>query len=148
MKQKTYSDTKPNEKGFSIENVENGKCTVLFFDNIKEQPSESDENKTIYCYDTYSINITHRENLEDNIELNYSKWLECAKKEAYDEAAKDIRLQRDLLLAETDWTQMSDTALSKEKQEQYKTYRQKLRDITKQEGFPYDVEFPTLESEE
>ena len=31
MKQRTYSDIKP-EKKFSIENVENGKCTVLFFE--------------------------------------------------------------------------------------------------------------------
>lgn len=40
MKQKTYSDIRP-EKNFSIENIENGKCTVLFFDNIQEEIQES-----------------------------------------------------------------------------------------------------------
>lgn len=40
MKQKTYSDIRP-EKNFSIENIENGKCTVLFFDDIQEEKQES-----------------------------------------------------------------------------------------------------------
>ena len=39
MKQRTYSDIKP-EKKFSIENIEDGKCTVLFFDDIKEEKQE------------------------------------------------------------------------------------------------------------
>ena len=39
---------------------------------------------------------------------------------------------------------MPDTALSEEKQEQYRIYRQALRDIPEQEGFPFDVVFPTL----
>lgn len=43
MKQRTYSDIKP-EKNFSIENVENGKCTVLFFDNIQEEREKYVEN--------------------------------------------------------------------------------------------------------
>ena len=47
MKQRTYSDIKP-EKKFSIENVENGKCTVLFFDDIKEEQNISNlENEEV-----------------------------------------------------------------------------------------------------
>ena len=47
------------------------------------------------------------------------------------EAARDLemlRVERNLLIAETDWWAMSDTATMTDAQ---KTYRQSLRDITK-----------------
>ncbi len=151
MRQRTYSDTRP-EKGYDIENVENGKCTVLFFDDIQEESQEipNVENeettaKTMYSYDLYSLVVTYRENLAEEIERNLESWLIKAKEEDYNEAAAEIRKKRDELLASTDWTQMADTALPKAKQNAYKVYRQALRDVPEQPGFPYDVEFPVLE---
>ena len=59
---------------------------------------------------------------------------------AYDELiAAGVRAKRDSLLAETDWTGMSDVTMSAE----MATYRQALRDITAQDGFPHNVTFPT-----
>jgi hypothetical protein len=54
------------------------------------------------------------------------------------EAAKAARSQRDSLLAATDWTALSDVTMSAE----MATYRQALRDITAQEGFPHSVNWP------
>jgi nicotinamidase-related amidase len=54
------------------------------------------------------------------------------------EAAKAARSQRDSLLAATDWTALSDVTMSAE----MATYRQALRDITAQEGFPHSVTWP------
>lgn len=54
------------------------------------------------------------------------------------EAAKAVRAQRDKLLAETDWTALSDVTMSAE----MAAYRQALRDITAQEGFPHSVNWP------
>jgi hypothetical protein len=48
------------------------------------------------------------------------------------EAAKSVRTKRDSLLAETDWTGMSDVTMSAE----MATYRQALRDITTHANFP------------
>ena len=57
----------------------------------------------------------------------------------YDEQqAQNIRNQRSELLAETDWMGLSDVTMSAE----MATYRQALRDITSQEGFPNNVTFP------
>ena len=56
-----------------------------------------------------------------------------------------IRLARDFLLDETDWVFVEDSPVSAEDKELYKTYRTKLRDITKQNEFasaPQDVKFP------
>lgn len=52
--------------------------------------------------------------------------------------AADVRSQRDRLLVETDWMALSDVTMSPE----MATYRQALRDITDQVGFPHTVEWP------
>ena len=54
--------------------------------------------------------------------------------------ASQIRQERNTLLADCDWTQVSDAPIN---QVAWQTYRQALRDVTSQEGFPYDVTWPT-----
>jgi hypothetical protein len=56
------------------------------------------------------------------------------------EAAKGIRAERNRLLSESDWTQVLDAPVD---QDAWATYRQALRDITSQEGFPHSVVWPT-----
>lgn len=56
------------------------------------------------------------------------------------EQAKSVREQRNKLLAETDWTQLVDSTVEKEI---WAVYRQSLRDITAQAGFPWDIVWPT-----
>jgi len=57
-----------------------------------------------------------------------------------DEQAKAVRADRDKRLAETDWTQVADAPVD---QEAWATYRQALRDVPEQNGFPWDVSWPT-----
>lgn len=130
---KTQSNSKP--KKYEIENIENGKVTVSFHDNIQKQDDR-------YCYDRYKIILNDRANLAEEIENNYECWLQFAKDTEYEKLATEVRAKRDKLLNQTDWTQVADTVLDGEKQEEYKVYRQYLRDLTKQEGFPYKVIFP------
>ena len=54
-------------------------------------------------------------------------------------AAKSVRDERDRKLAETDWMALSDVTMSAE----MTTYRQALRDITAQAGFPHSITWPT-----
>lgn len=56
-----------------------------------------------------------------------------------DRLAASARSKRDSLLAETDWMALSDVTMSAE----MATYRQALRDITDQQGFPSSVTWPT-----
>jgi len=56
-----------------------------------------------------------------------------------EEAATAVRAERDKLIASCDWMGMSDVTMSAE----WATYRQALRDVTAQEGFPLDVTYPT-----
>jgi hypothetical protein len=54
--------------------------------------------------------------------------------------ASAVRNQRNGLLAECDWTQLSDAQVDAAA---WATYRQALRDITKQAGFPWSVLWPS-----
>ena len=54
-------------------------------------------------------------------------------------AERNIRERRNSLIAQTDYLALSDNTLSTE----MATYRQALRDITNQEGFPYSVTWPS-----
>ena len=46
-------------------------------------------------------------------------------------------------LAESDWTQMADTALTTEKKAEWATYRQALRDLPDASGWPHTHTLPT-----
>lgn len=55
-----------------------------------------------------------------------------------------IRQQRNAALAETDWTQLADAPFSMEEQAAIRNYRQSLRDIPQQAGFPGEYVFPAV----
>lgn len=59
---------------------------------------------------------------------------------ANDRAAAKIRTERDAKLTASDWTQVADAPVD---QAAWATYRQSLRDIPQQSGFPETVEWPT-----
>lgn len=58
--------------------------------------------------------------------------------------AEEVRAERAKLLDETDWTQVLDAPISAECREAFRVYRQALRDITEQEGFPGAVVWPEM----
>ena len=55
------------------------------------------------------------------------------------EQAKSVRATRGEKLKDSDWTQVADAPVD---QAAWAAYRQALRDITSQEGFPWTVEWP------
>lgn len=80
---------------------------------------------------------------------------ELAKREAYNgeytiedvpETADEARTKRDKLLADTDWTQVLDAPIDVATRESYRAYRQALRDLPEQDGFPGTITWPELPS--
>ncbi len=163
---KVESNLKPENK-FEIENIIDGKCDIVFFDNVQEIEA-IEENEKKYSFDTYRLKANYRDELEkelnDDIE-KYKEWLQLAKDTEFNELATIIREERNKLLQESDKYMCLDrlgieipenittgTIISVVKKffeglgesinGNYAKYRQALRDITKQEGFPYNVEFP------
>jgi hypothetical protein len=57
--------------------------------------------------------------------------------------AKQVRSERNTKLTECDWTQLNDTPLDNAAKIQWTAYRQALRDVPSQAGFPHNVVWPT-----
>jgi len=57
--------------------------------------------------------------------------------------AAQVRRERNTKLAECDWTQLNDTPLDNTAKIQWTAYRQALRDVPSQAGFPHNVVWPT-----
>ena len=54
-----------------------------------------------------------------------------------------IRVERNSLLSQTDWTQLSDSPLTDEKKAEWVTYRQELRDLPSKHSKVSEVVWPT-----
>jgi hypothetical protein len=86
---------------------------------------------------TYSI--------EQSEVVEYEKIREKTKEERDSEIESkwiEIRAQRNILLTESDWTQLSDSPLDNQKQIEWQLYRQQLRDITLADS-PYGIGWPS-----
>lgn len=149
-------------KSFKIGDKKGNLIEVAFFDDVKE--IQEDE-ETLYEYSVYKITTIYRNDLEQTINDNLKDWLNLAKTRDYEAVASKVREARDKLLAESDQRLLLDriglnipseitasnllstikaffTNFNEILNGEWAEYRQKLRDITKQEGFPYNVEFP------
>ena len=76
----------------------------------------------------------------------YTKWvavdIDDEAKTAKDaEQAKAVRADRNKRISDCDWTQVADSPVDKAV---WATYRQALRDIPQQAGFPWDIQWPTM----
>jgi hypothetical protein len=60
--------------------------------------------------------------------------------------SQDVRFERNQLLTDCDWTQLPDSPLDTDTKAAWATYRQQLRDVTDQTGFPWNVIWPTAPS--
>lgn len=67
-----------------------------------------------------------------------NQWIENKPIEVVASEAKELRNK---LLIESDWTQMPDVSIATKAA--WATYRQELRDITTQAGYPTEITWPT-----
>lgn len=132
MKQKTHYAQRP--ENIEIFNV-GGIDLIYVRENISEETSSDSESEvTEYVADEYLLSLPHP------AMGSYEEYLSAAKQKEYDNAASLVRKRRDDLIAQTDYYALSDRDMP----ENIKEYRQKLRDIPEQPGFPYEVEFPKI----
>lgn len=59
----------------------------------------------------------------------------------YNNLAEEVRKERNQRLTESDWTQLQDSPVDKDL---WVEYRQKLRDISLQSGFPVYITWPEM----
>lgn len=56
---------------------------------------------------------------------------------------EELRAERNKLLAESDWTQLPDVALTEQAKSAWAEYRQNLRDLFSEHKNPFFIVFPT-----
>jgi hypothetical protein len=140
------------EKAFQI--LRNGtKCTVEFCDNVKSNPvvdGITGQTMPSWDYDKYSYETDYSPGLAAQIESNYDAWLQKAKAaEIASEGAK-VRNYRDNLLNQCDLQYCNSekwAAMAEDKQKEWTAYKQALRDIPTQDGFPYSINWPVMPKE-
>lgn len=86
----------------------------------------------------------YREKRGEDLAWSVEKIPEKTEAEKREDAEKSVRAKRDSLISETDYLLASDYPISAEDLEAVKVYRQALRDVPQQEGFPFDVVWPDL----
>lgn len=82
--------------------------------------------------------------IEQTEVVEYQKVRNKSQQEIQEETEGMWRAVRDLrneLLLECDWTQLSDSPLTNQKQIEWQIYRQQLRDVTEQNN-PFSIEWP------
>jgi hypothetical protein len=88
-------------------------------------PATTDEEVALWMGDKWAVTPKESASQHQNKEL----------------LAAAIRTERKRLLAECDWTQLPDAPVD---QTRWATYRQALRDVTAQAGFPENVLWPEM----
>lgn len=77
--------------------------------------------------------------------LSSKTWMDVrSEQQKYDDAVSSVNEQRRGLLYQSDWTQLPNNPLTLAQQNLWATYRQQLRDLPNQEGYPLNIEWPTV----
>ena len=100
-------------------------CENVFFANCTE------DNTTVYNNPDTPDDFSIYKYDYDGVDFSLSA--------AFKAHEKEEREKRNALLAETDWWALPDRTMTAEQTQ----YRQDLRDITDQSGFPTDITWPT-----
>ena len=123
---------------------------VVFVDNVTPRETVdgvTGQPVTVWDYNQFILPCKQSAKLEAEIESNFPQWLQKAKDCEYNAECEKVRACRDKLINTCDikycncelWDLMGET-----KKAEWRAYKQALRDIPLQEGFPYAVTFPKL----
>ena len=142
---------------------EGDRAVIIFYTDIKEIQREDGE--TAWEAVSWTLESSWTDNIMERIAEQQAAWLAEAQAEAYEEAAAQVRSLRDKLLTESDAMTALDrfgmdlpdkvtattmlsvfkeilTAVWKITNGSIGQYRQALRDLPEQPGFPFDIDWP------
>ena len=104
-------------------------CTVILEETGEEIPF------TATPYDS----TEHGQDLWAQLSVS-GEVLPCPEERRYSLANTEARFKRAELLVGSDWTQLPD--IPQATKDLWRPYRQALRDVTEQEGYPYQIDWP------
>jgi hypothetical protein len=98
-----------------------------------------------YSADFYYVDVENKTAIAFSAQPTNTKWDWATKQWVPDPttAIFEMTRKRERLLIDSDWTQIPNGPLTLEKKEAWATYRQALRDIPEQSGYPLNIVWPT-----
>ena len=140
MRQKTsYAHCPP---ALEVERISKHSALLTFAENAAQVSAP--DGAMAWEADAYTLVVPWQKDLYGIVESHYDEWLAHAKDKAYERAATEIRERRDALLLGCDWTQAQDVPITDDARNAWREYRQALRDVPEQPGFPWDVTWPEI----
>lgn len=128
---------------YTLGNLRRDNSAVSFPKTIPEE--------TLNQYNVFKVEKIDRPSINELVEFvsevnpinANSKWVQQFVVTQYtqEQAVQNVKLHRNNLLAASDWTQVADAPVDKAA---WATYRQALRDVPGQEGFPWDITWPEV----
>lgn len=133
----------------TVPEVESGQCAV--FDGEGWSVVEDHRGGTVWNARGVPVTIAELGPVPDGYYPleptygEYSVWDSGSGEWAEDIDSKSaaVRAERDRLLTDCDWTQLADSPLNENGKTLWAAYRQELRDVPGQGGFPFAVTWPT-----
>lgn len=127
-----------------------GNVAILRFYEDVEEVNEVDENGggAFIGYKAHRYTVVRQwdDGIESRILRDVGAWLDMAKREERDKLGASARAERDRLLSSADFTRLDDVPLSDAQKQVWADYREALRHIPDQPGFPYSIEWPVKPS--
>lgn len=127
-------------------------------DNPNTSFPKNPSNTTLESWNVFPVKSTeqpsvdHTKNVKEGAPINESgEWIQtwvvedasaAEIAERTEQAKSVVREERDQKLTETDWVVIKNLELNQNVPGKWEVYRQDLRDIPAQEGFPFNVTWP------
>jgi hypothetical protein len=126
---------------YLAEGIESSETTIL----LEDKP----ENLSSFLKSYYKNNefkeLPEKPSNYHTWDLETEQWQEPENYQQllFNEAASKVKQERQRLLTATDWTDTVSASTRLENYNAWQLYRQHLRDITTQEGYPFNISWPT-----
>ena len=135
----TTVQTSEKRARFEVEKGAHGDLIRLYEDEKEIPPQEDPDGQQRpggYSYTTYESRMALPDGAPDSAA---DLWAQKIKAVDFWAAATAVRKERDQLLLACDWAVLPDAQTERTT---WETYRQALRDVPEQAGFPYAIDWP------
>lgn len=133
---------------FEVQKLPDGMAQVTFyFDAVQLESIPEDEGER-WAAKSCSLTTRWSENLAAKIEDNYQEWFDSAESTCILAVEESVKKERNNLLVKSDYIMTVDYPCTDAERNAWLSYRQALRDLPDQEGYPIEIVWPEAPARE
>lgn len=132
---------------FEVRTLPGRTVAIRLYDAIEQVETLEDEPQR-WRGVCYAIEVPDMPGLRERVGANVQAWLDKARAMAEENEAQKARAKRDKLLRDCDYTAGMDYPAANAECDAWRAYRQALRDVPEQAGFPWEIAWPVMPKRE